>query len=98
MNGKNQIGIGDLVKTTGTKVVTVRYYEQIGLSPLPSRTAGNYRIYNREHISVTVCSPLPGLGFYARSDSRSFALVFPERRRVRRGGPHCGRASDRDRV
>ena len=36
MNGKNQIGIGDLAKGTGTKVVTVRYYEQIGMLPVPS--------------------------------------------------------------
>ncbi|MGA3188211.1 MAG: helix-turn-helix domain-containing protein [Bryobacteraceae bacterium] len=50
MNGKNQIGIGDLAKATGTKVVTVRYYEQIGLLPLPSRTAGNYRVYRNEHM------------------------------------------------
>src|SRR3984885_5664496 len=50
MNGKNQIGIGDLAKETGTKVVTVRYYEQIGLLPVPSRTAGNYRTYSNEHI------------------------------------------------
>ena len=50
MNGKNQIGIGDLAKATGTKVVTVRYYEQIGLLPAPSRTAGNYRTYSNEHM------------------------------------------------
>jgi Cu(I)-responsive transcriptional regulator len=50
MNRKNQIGIGDLAKGTGTKVVTVRYYEQIGLLPVPSRTAGNYRIYSNEHM------------------------------------------------
>jgi Cu(I)-responsive transcriptional regulator len=50
MNGKNQIGIGDLAKATGTKVVTVRYYEQIGLLPVPSRTAGNYRTYSNEHM------------------------------------------------
>ncbi len=48
MNEKTQIGIGDLAKATGTKVVTVRYYEQIGLLPLPSRTAGNYRTYSNE--------------------------------------------------
>jgi DNA-binding transcriptional MerR regulator len=30
MNGKERISIGDLAKGTGTKVVTVRYYEQIG--------------------------------------------------------------------
>ena len=50
MNGKNQIGIGDLAKATGTKIVTVRYYEQIGLLPVPSRTAGNYRTYSNEHM------------------------------------------------
>jgi Cu(I)-responsive transcriptional regulator len=50
MNRKNQIGIGDLAKAAGTKVVTVRYYEQIGLLPLPSRTAGNYRTYRNEHV------------------------------------------------
>jgi DNA-binding transcriptional MerR regulator len=35
MNGKERISIGDLAKGTGTKVVTVRYYEQIGLLPVP---------------------------------------------------------------
>lgn len=50
MNGKNHIGIGDLAKGTRTKVVTVRYYEQIGLLPEPSRTAGNYRTYSNEQV------------------------------------------------
>src|ERR1700722_7931334 len=50
MHQKNRIGIGDLAKGTGTKVVTVRYYEQIGLLPVPSRTAGNYRTYSHEHV------------------------------------------------
>ena len=50
MKEKIQIGIGDLAKATGTKVVTVRYYEQIGLLPVPSRTAGNYRTYSNEHV------------------------------------------------
>src|SRR3984957_15101661 len=50
MHQKNRIGIGDLAKGTGTKVVTVRYYEQIGLLPVPSRTAANYRTYSHEHV------------------------------------------------
>jgi Cu(I)-responsive transcriptional regulator len=50
MSGNGRISIGDLAKGTGTKVVTVRYYEQIGLLPIPSRTAGNYRTYSNEHI------------------------------------------------
>lgn len=43
--------IGELAKKSGVKVVTIRYYEQIGLLPTPARTEGNYRAYNREHAS-----------------------------------------------
>lgn len=50
MHVNGRITIGDLAKGTGTKVVTVRYYEQIGLLPVPSRTAGNYRTYSNEHM------------------------------------------------
>jgi Cu(I)-responsive transcriptional regulator len=46
---KAPLSIGDLAKATGTKVVTIRYYEQIGLLPVPSRTGGNYRTFTREH-------------------------------------------------
>ncbi len=51
MGTKGWISIGELAKRTGTKVVTVRYYEQIGLLPVPSRTAGNYRTYDNDHLS-----------------------------------------------
>jgi Cu(I)-responsive transcriptional regulator len=50
MNTKPLLRIGNLAKATGTKVVTIRYYEQIGLLPVPSRTDGNYRCYNDEHL------------------------------------------------
>jgi len=46
----NSLTIGDLAKATGTKVVTVRYYERIGLLPPPARTAGNYRAYEPLHL------------------------------------------------
>src|SRR5690349_21564099 len=42
--------IGALAKATGTKVVTIRYYEQVGLLPSPPRTSGNYRSYGHEHL------------------------------------------------
>lgn len=42
--------IGDLARTTGTKVETIRYYERIGLLPAPARTQGNYRAYDASHI------------------------------------------------
>ena len=40
---KGRLSIGDVAMATGVKVVTIRYYEQIGLLPIPSRTDGNYR-------------------------------------------------------
>ena len=39
--------IGKLGQATGTKVPTIRYYEQIGLLPVPERSAGNQRLYGR---------------------------------------------------
>ena len=45
-----RLTIGDLAKATGTKVVTVRYYEQAGLLPVPPRTSGNYRIFGASHL------------------------------------------------
>ena len=46
----SSLKIGELAKVTGTKVVTVRYYERIGLLPPPARTAGNYRAYDPLHL------------------------------------------------
>ena len=37
--------IGSLARKTGTKVQTIRYYEQIGLMPEPGRTEGGQRRY-----------------------------------------------------
>jgi DNA-binding transcriptional MerR regulator len=40
------ITIGTLASLTGTKVQTIRYYEQIGLMPKPGRTGGGQRRYS----------------------------------------------------
>ncbi|KIZ43391.1 MULTISPECIES: helix-turn-helix domain-containing protein [Hyphomicrobiales] len=42
--------IGDLARHTGTKVVTIRYYEKIGLLPEAGRSAGNYRVYGQAEL------------------------------------------------
>ena len=42
----DDLKIGDLARATGTKVVTIRYYERIGLLPLADRSAGNYRTFD----------------------------------------------------
>lgn len=39
--------IGDLAKTTGVKVPTIRYYEQMGLLSHAERSEGNHRRYSR---------------------------------------------------
>ena len=44
------LSIGAVAKATGIKVVTLRYYEQVGLVPSPARTDGNYRAYSEEDL------------------------------------------------
>jgi Cu(I)-responsive transcriptional regulator len=46
----DNLTIGKLAAATGTKVETIRYYEQIGLLPAPARSAGNYRTYEGKHL------------------------------------------------
>ncbi len=42
--------IGGLSKLTGVKVPTIRYYEQTGLMPEPSRTPADRRVYGAEAV------------------------------------------------
>lgn len=58
--------IGDLARVTGTKVETVRYYERVGLLPVPPRTAGNYRSYSQVE--------LKRLSFIRRARDLGFSL------------------------
>lgn len=47
------VTIGQLAKTTGLAAKTIRYYEQVGVLPLPSRTPSGYRRYTDEGIQRT---------------------------------------------
>ena len=58
--------IGELAKQTGVKVVTIRYYEQIGILPVPARSPCNYRVYSHEHVRT--------LHFIRRCRDLGFAL------------------------
>jgi DNA-binding transcriptional MerR regulator len=42
--------IGQLAKATGVAAKTIRYYEQIGVLPTPSRTAAGYRQYDQSGV------------------------------------------------
>ena len=54
----------ELARATGAKVVTVRYYEKIGLLPPPSRSSTNYRSYSgRDLIRLRFIRRCRNLGF-----------------------------------
>lgn len=44
------ISIGQASVASGVKVPTIRYYEQIGMLPVPERTEGNRRSYDRRDL------------------------------------------------
>lgn len=46
-----QYAIGALARATGVKVPTIRYYEQVGLLPVVSRTASNRRLYGEKEVA-----------------------------------------------
>jgi DNA-binding transcriptional MerR regulator len=49
-----KLTIGDLAARSGTKVQTVRYYEQVGILPKPGRSAGNHRLYGQRDLDRLV--------------------------------------------
>jgi Cd(II)/Pb(II)-responsive transcriptional regulator len=42
--------IGELAARTHCDAATIRYYEQAGLLPKPTRSSANYRLYGEAHI------------------------------------------------
>lgn len=44
------LSIGDLSKSTGVKVPTIRYYEQMGLIEAAARSEGNQRRYEKSEL------------------------------------------------
>ena len=64
---ERQLTIGDLARATDTKIVTIRYYERIGILPAPTRRGtGNYRSYTNKD--------LDRLRFVRRSRDLGFTL------------------------
>ncbi len=59
------IQIGELSRRTGCNIETIRYYERIGIIPVPPRR-GRYRCYRPEDVSR--------LGFVLRARELGFTL------------------------
>jgi len=45
---RNLLRIGEIARVAGVPLSTVRYYTDIGLLKVASRTNGGYRLYDRE--------------------------------------------------
>ena len=44
------LGIGELSRQTGVGIETIRYFEKIGIMPIPGRSEGGNRRYNTDHL------------------------------------------------
>lgn len=60
------VPIGALSKLAGVKVPTIRYYEQVGLLPVPERSEGNQRRYSH--------SAIERLGFIRHARDLGFSI------------------------
>ena len=60
------LAIGKVSEASGVKVTTVRYYEEIGLLPVPPRTEGGRRTYD--------CSDIERLTFIRHSRELGFEI------------------------
>src|SRR3546814_17515270 len=45
-----RLPIGVMSQRTGCNIETIRYYEKIGLLPLPARSEGGHRLYGHGHL------------------------------------------------
>lgn len=43
---------GELARRTGVNIETIRYFERVGMIPVPDRTEGGHRIYDERHVRM----------------------------------------------
>ena len=68
--------IGELGNAVNCSVETIRYYEKVGLLPLPTRAANGYRIYNDEHLKfLRLIRRARSLGFSQEQVRELYALA-----------------------
>jgi len=61
---KTGYAIGELSAQTGVKIETIRYYERIGIMPVPGRTKGGNRQYDHDQLKrLFFIRRCRGLGF-----------------------------------
>ncbi|MBF0262789.1 MAG: helix-turn-helix domain-containing protein, partial [Magnetococcales bacterium] len=85
----HELSIGQLSRRTGVSVRTIRYYESIGLLPLPRRSGGNQRLY----------APIHGERLQFIRHCREFGFSLEEiREMVQLGGDQERSCAEIDRI
>jgi MerR family mercuric resistance operon transcriptional regulator len=75
--------IGELSRRTGMNIETIRYYERIGISPAPPRTASGRRVYGpAESRTLTFIRRARELGFTLAETRTMLALSAENGRRT----------------
>ena len=65
-NSVKKMLIGTISRLTGVNIETIRYYERIGVMPMPRRSDGGQRLYNEAQLNR--------LAFVKRSRELGFTL------------------------
>lgn len=82
MDTGTRIAIGRLSRLTGTNIETIRYYERVGLLPVPPRSPGGYRQYGIDHRKrLSFVRRARSLGF-SIGEVRTLLRLADERRRA----------------
>ncbi|HEU5349782.1 MAG TPA: MerR family transcriptional regulator [Ktedonobacterales bacterium] len=76
--------IEQVAARTGLTKRTLRYYEEIGLLPPPTRTEGGYRLYSEADVhQLEVIKRLKGLLGFSLAEIREMADAEEQRKHVR---------------
>ncbi|HXY98605.1 MAG TPA: Cu(I)-responsive transcriptional regulator [Stellaceae bacterium] len=75
------MNIGEVARATGLPAKTIRYYESAGLIDPPSRSDGNYRLYDERHVqTLRFIQHARQLGFSVKEVGALVALWRDQRR------------------
>lgn len=81
VTGLRGFSIGQLAAAAGVNLETVRYYERIGLMPLPARTGGGHRAYDPVHVQrLAFIRHARALGFGIENIRTLLTLAAPGHR------------------
>ena len=81
MDTSAHFAIGALSQRTECNIETIRYYERVGLLPVPARSAGGYRLYGTGHLKrLTFIRRARALGFSIHEVRKLLELAEHRRR------------------